>query len=288
LKKPDPKAPIPLPDLRGPEHAEFAAAFWSNVAQAGPDECWPWTGRRLNKRTRTRLFDYGLSEFGGRRVYAHRLAFALSWGEVPRGADVLHACDNPPCANPQHLHRGDQALNMKEMSLRGRAPLIRHPAAAVDDMRRRRANGETYPEIAARYGASPHAVAKLVSGRSYRPRPDSRHLPPTVRPPVPVRQPIAERVSIEVADLLVRSGVTIKAVAAMFGVRRDSLGYTLRRARSLTFSRRGTSLRPAPAMSAHVAALVGDLASTTPLLVVPPGLALDGLIERIFGENSQN
>jgi len=278
VKKPNRFAPIPIPDLTGPDHAGFAAGFWANVDQSGgPDACWPWTGRRHDRRTRPgRRFDYGYAELAGRRVYAHRLAHALAKGEVRRGAQVNHSCDTPSCQNPRHLHLGDHGSNMREMVLRDRHARIRYTSSEVDDMRRRRAAGETHPAISARYGAIPTAVARLTSGRATRQF-------QAVRPPVQVRRPIAERLSIEYALALVNIGFSFKEVAAMFGVRGDSLRYTLREARSLGVGRR-TSLSPTPAMSARVAALVGDLAPTAPLLWVPGGLSSDGLFGRVFAD----
>ncbi len=79
------------------------------------DGCLVWTGPR-------HVFGYGHFEFyrGGRRrrVLAHRLAFFRAngrWARVTR-----HACDNPPCCNPEHLLAGTQADNMHDAVERGR------------------------------------------------------------------------------------------------------------------------------------------------------------------------
>ncbi len=277
MKKPNRFAPIPIPDLRGDAHAEFAAAFWANVDQSGgPDACWPWTGRRHHRRTRTgRLFDYGVARFRGRRrVFAHRLAYALTKGEVPRGAQVNHSCDNCPCVNPRHLHLGDQTRNLGEMAIRGRSTARFSPEQA-DEMRRLRAEGMTYREIAARFGAHVNTVGHLVAWglKSHR---YTRYLPTSIRARLPVRTPIAERVNLELADCLIASGWTLSEAAAWLGVHADSLLYALRRAQG----RGRTSLRPMPAMSSRVAALVRDHALAAPLLWVAGGLASDGPFAR--------
>jgi transposase-like protein len=270
-------SPIPLPDLRGPEHAEFAAAFWAHVDRSGgPDACWPWTGDRAHGRSRYRLFDYGRCEFRGRRnVRAHRLAYALTKGEVPRHALVLHSCDNPPCQNPRHLHLGDQVRNMGESAVRERTGMRRFTPAQVDEMRRLRAEeGLTYPEIADRFGASIGGVLGLVvENQRY-----SRYLPTSIRPRQPARTPIWERISLDLADLLLRSGWSVKAAADLLGVGASSLRYALLRAKG----QGRTSTRPTHAMSVHLAVLVADDAPTTPLIGAPPGHAAEGLLEPFF------
>jgi hypothetical protein len=42
-------------------------------------------------------------------------------GKVPDGLLILHTCDNPACINPDHLWLGNNADNMKDMKLKGRA-----------------------------------------------------------------------------------------------------------------------------------------------------------------------
>ena len=63
---------------------------------------------------------YGRIKVRGRRVLVHRLAYELTYGEVPEGMKVLHRCDNPPCWRPDHLYAGTSADNMRDRSVRGR------------------------------------------------------------------------------------------------------------------------------------------------------------------------
>jgi len=56
----------------------------------------------------------------GEYVVAHRIAYELSKGPVPKELIVRHTCDNPPCCNPNHLIPGTDADNAKDKSERGR------------------------------------------------------------------------------------------------------------------------------------------------------------------------
>ena len=51
---------------------------------------------------------------------AHRLAWELTFGPIPDGLHVLHACDNPPCIRPDHLMLGTQRANMRDAGRKGR------------------------------------------------------------------------------------------------------------------------------------------------------------------------
>src|SRR5262245_32069199 len=84
--------------------------------------CWPWVGSRNEN-------GYGLLHVDGRVERAHRVAYRLAGHELPDDADVLHDCDNPPCVNPAHLHRGDAALNLAEARARGTNRGARNGAA---------------------------------------------------------------------------------------------------------------------------------------------------------------
>lgn len=90
------------------------AAFWARVDKsAGPDACWPWTGS---------TFRSGYGQIGNRHlpVLAHRAAHQLTHGAIPRGACVLHRCDNPLCCNPAHLFVGSARDNARDKAAKGR------------------------------------------------------------------------------------------------------------------------------------------------------------------------
>lgn len=75
---------------------EITRRFWSKVKIGNPGECWPW----LAKIERN---GYGRFWFDGHSVYAHRFAYQLMHGAIPKGLTIDHKCRNRACVNSLHL-----------------------------------------------------------------------------------------------------------------------------------------------------------------------------------------
>lgn len=93
--------------------------FWSKVDRSDPSGCWPWMAARKPK-------GYGVFSRGTRAdglVTSSRMAWELVNGAIPDGLLVRHACDNPPCCNPEHLCLGTDSENLADAYQRGRRPL---------------------------------------------------------------------------------------------------------------------------------------------------------------------
>ena len=88
-------------------------AFWSRVAQNDVG-CWWWRGNIATH-------GYGRIWWGGKRWRAHRLAYMLTYGQIPDGLCVLHRCDNHSCVKPEHLWLGGPAENSLDMVVKGRS-----------------------------------------------------------------------------------------------------------------------------------------------------------------------
>ena len=147
--------------------------FWSKVDKSG--ECWLWRGAR-NKS------GYGIfwNIAAKRRERAHRVAWELTNGPIPRGRNACHRCDNPPCVRPDHLFIGSHADNAKDMWGKGRA---RHFTGrpqggelnyahkltdqGVREIRRLRAEGLLHREIAARLGVHQATVSCVLRGLTW-------------------------------------------------------------------------------------------------------------------------
>lgn len=104
------RAPIPVADRLAPRLV---------LRDSG---CLEWVGG-VNEH------GYGRIGVGGREVWlTHRVVWTLENGPIPPGINVLHHCDNPPCAQtaptegyPEgHLFLGTQSDNVADMLAKGR------------------------------------------------------------------------------------------------------------------------------------------------------------------------
>jgi len=106
----------------------FTARFWAKVNQNGPvpshrselGPCWIWTAG-------TKAGGYGIENPDSGTRLAHRISYILTYGTVPDGICVLHACDNPPCVRPSHLFVGTHKDNAQDCRSKGRAVWQKHP-----------------------------------------------------------------------------------------------------------------------------------------------------------------
>ena len=94
--------------------------FWNKVDRCGPDECWEWLADK-------ELKGYGRFKVAGRVIKAHRFAWELENGEVPKDLCVLHKCDVPSCVNPAHLFLGTRGDNNRDCIRKGRGGSQTHP-----------------------------------------------------------------------------------------------------------------------------------------------------------------
>ncbi len=64
---------------------------------------------------------YGIISHKGVSKLAHRFAWTIYRGEIPKGMNVLHSCDVRNCCNPDHLWIGTQFQNCLDKTLKGRS-----------------------------------------------------------------------------------------------------------------------------------------------------------------------
>jgi HNH endonuclease len=148
--------------------------IWAKVDKNGPTPshrpelgpCWIWTGQihegygriRINKRAHT----------------AHRVLWALLFGEPSDDICVCHKCDNPQCMRPEHMFLGTRADNNADRESKGRyrphgqAGEAHHAAKLTDDkvreIRALVADGSLKKSaIARRFGVSPGTVSNIIS-----------------------------------------------------------------------------------------------------------------------------
>ena len=101
---------------------EIVTRFWDKVKLHKVTGCWVWTAAvRTWKRE---PWDGGYGAFWlppDGVVRAHRFAYELLYGEVPKGKLLLHQCDNRRCVNVvSHIILGTQKQNVADMIKKGR------------------------------------------------------------------------------------------------------------------------------------------------------------------------
>ena len=95
--------------------------FYKKVKEM-PSGCHEWQNAKAN--------GYGVINIGGKRKYAHRLAWSWENGDIPDGLFVCHTCDNRACVNPKHLFLGSHGDNVRDMWAKGRGV---NPSARGED-----------------------------------------------------------------------------------------------------------------------------------------------------------
>jgi hypothetical protein len=155
---------------------DVEARFWPKVARLLDwDACWLWQAAR--KRS-GKDAGYGSFKLGyGFTARAHRVSYALYYGQSPGDLLVCHRCDTPQCVNPLHLFLGTVQDNSDDMVRKGRASkqdqsgannnAAKLNAEQIETIRSLIRSGLTNVAIAARYGVTHQAISRIRRGRSW-------------------------------------------------------------------------------------------------------------------------
>ncbi len=140
--------------------AGLESRFWRMVRKGSG--CWEWTGG---------LFKTGYGKFrgdSGKTMYAHRVSYSISKGDIPRGLMVMHSCDNRKCVRPSHLRSGTASDNVQDMITKNRHRpnprygkdhgMCRYSFRQVSAARGMIASGLSLAEVARMTGASIQSV----------------------------------------------------------------------------------------------------------------------------------
>ena len=130
-------------------------------------DCWIWRGSISSN-------GYGIYQTYKRYLgtsWAHRVAYILKYGEIPKNLEIMHNCDNKLCVNPEHLSLGTHQENENGKLARGRTLQgVNHPQAKLtkEQVQRIKVEQGTYKEIAKRYNTSPSQICNIRKGNSWK------------------------------------------------------------------------------------------------------------------------
>lgn len=147
-----------------PKGLPIKQRFMTHVKKEDRDNgCWLWTGGLFHK-------GYGIFNEGGRSGSAHRYAWRLFRGEIPKSMCICHTCDVRNCVNPDHLWIGTAKENTRDMYHKKRQrQIIRYgennPSSKLTvkdvlEIREMYASGDLICEIAERF----NKVSKTIVG----------------------------------------------------------------------------------------------------------------------------
>lgn len=129
-------------------------------------ECAEWEGSRTKA-------GYGHRWWKGKLQYTHRIAWEEANGEIPKGMEVCHRCDNPACYLVEHLFLGTHQDNLADMVKKGRMSRGERrrnhkltEEQAKEAMTRMK-GGESQASIGRCLGVSRGAIQDIRRGRSW-------------------------------------------------------------------------------------------------------------------------
>jgi hypothetical protein len=151
--------------------------FWPKVDKNGaipshrPDlgPCWTWKADCGARRGYGRLLLKGI-----KRDLAHRLAWKLTYGEIPAGLFVCHKCDVPNCVNPHHLFLATNEENTRDRHRKGRSARAERihrtvlTTEIVESIRKELADGSMSKDLAAKYNVTKSAIQHIKMRRCWR------------------------------------------------------------------------------------------------------------------------
>jgi hypothetical protein len=84
-----------------------ASVAFADKITLQPSGCWQWIGAKQQQQVGKGQPVYG----SFRSELAHRWAYRVAHGKIPRGLVVDHLCKNSLCVNPYHLEAVTQKAN---------------------------------------------------------------------------------------------------------------------------------------------------------------------------------
>jgi hypothetical protein len=139
--------------------------FWSLVKKT--DTCWFWMGSRATNGYGN-FYD---KRMPGRHGLAHRVAFTVAFGPIPKGLFICHRCDTPPCLNPEHLFPGTHTDNMRDAARKQRLRIPRRSKLMPQQVSEIRAlfaeGGLTQRSLARQFSIDAGQVWRIVHNKNW-------------------------------------------------------------------------------------------------------------------------
>jgi hypothetical protein len=135
--------------------------FWDKVEIT--KSCWIWRGAISSS-------GYGSFWFQNRGWKSHRVAFALSRGNLLPGLLVLHKCDNPLCVRPDHLFLGTNLDNNRDMISKGRRVYgnAKLTTRQVQQIKSLLSKGYSQKQVRLKFHISSALVSNIANGRRWK------------------------------------------------------------------------------------------------------------------------
>ena len=119
---------------------------------------------------------YGIFWFKGKPQRAHRAAWEIFNGTIPKGKLICHQCDNRICVNTEHLFLGTSADNNRDAREKGRAVFVKgedHGKSKLTEeqvqmMLMMAAQGVSAAEIGRNFGVCRQTASKILRGKRWK------------------------------------------------------------------------------------------------------------------------
>ena len=145
--------------------------FESCVEMVSESGCWVW----MRGVAGPLHYQYGACNLENKTTRAHRAAWMIYQGSIPKGIDVLHRCDTPLCVNPNHLFLGTHFDNMHDAIKKNRANIIfkhrkflgeenGHARLTNEIVKEIKSSNEKTKNIAAKFKITINTVSQIRAG----------------------------------------------------------------------------------------------------------------------------
>lgn len=155
----------PRPKRRNPP---FTLKLLAERSTINPETgCMIWNGNKSAD-------GYGEYYFCGKTLRVHREAYRFVNGDFDDRLIVCHRCDNPSCANPDHLFLGTNRDNTNDMLAKGRSAkgerhgnsrLTSESVLAIRKMREE--EGKSFRDIGVAFGICKEAARQVCARKRW-------------------------------------------------------------------------------------------------------------------------